>query len=239
MRRGHHLLDGDVHVLTRSGDVPEQEGEERGHGAVEAGLVLGLKAAVLQRLAVGGPADAHDPARGVGDDLSTFVVTVRPGLAEGGDGGHHEPGILALEGGVIEPQGREVAGGKRLHHDVGAAGQLLEDVGAPRLFQVQRDAALVQVRQQEEQALLRVGLAPGEGRHAPAAFTAGGLDLDDVRPEVAQELGAEGTRNSLAHVQDSEIVERRWDHRSGHASCGDRATARGIRPVDRPGAPCR
>ncbi len=43
----------------------------------------------------------------------------------------------------------------------------------------------------------------------------------------------------LERTQDAEIVECRWDHRSGQTSCGDRVAVRGVRTVDRPGAPCR
>ncbi|OGB95779.1 MAG: hypothetical protein A2Z31_02355 [candidate division NC10 bacterium RBG_16_65_8] len=202
-------------MLPGAGGVAEEEGEESGQSAVESGLVLGLKAAVLQRLPIGGTADTHDPTHRIGNDLLPLVVTVRAALAEGGDGGHHEAGILALERGVIEPQRRQVSGRESLHDDVGEADQLLEDVGALRRLQVERDAPLVQIRQQEEQALLRMGVILEKRGHAPAALATRRLHLDDVGSEVAQEFGTEGSGNPLTDVQHTNIVQCRGDHRHG------------------------
>ena len=65
----------------------------RGSRAEQPALVLGLEPAVLERRPPLHAGYSHDHAHGVGHDLLTGVLAVRPGLPEGRDGSHHQPGI--------------------------------------------------------------------------------------------------------------------------------------------------
>src|SRR5690606_29992667 len=80
--RGDDVLQGNVHLLAFAGQIAGGKGRERSDRTAQTALVLGLHAAVLERLAVGHAADAHDAAHGVGDDLLRLVAAVGAGLTE-------------------------------------------------------------------------------------------------------------------------------------------------------------
>ena len=82
-----------------------------------------------------------------------------------------------------------------------------EQTGIGRTFQIQHDAALVEVGQQEKQTFFRIRIILEKRRHAAAAFAPRRLDLDDVGAEIAQQARAKRAGDALAEIQDPQIVE--------------------------------
>ena len=70
-------------MLADAGVLLMEDGHAGGAGGVEARLVLGLKSSVLQRRPALHPADAHDHAHGVVDDLVAFELWRTPWAALG------------------------------------------------------------------------------------------------------------------------------------------------------------
>jgi hypothetical protein len=98
------ILQREIDLLALAGEIA---GVERGHRtdeATQAAFVLRLHAAVLERLAIGGAADAHDAGEAVRDDLFVLVLAVRPGLAEWRDRHHDEPRVVARKRGIVKPE---------------------------------------------------------------------------------------------------------------------------------------
>ena len=100
-----------------------------------------------------------------------------------------------------QPVGGTVA--QRLDHHVGFGRQPACAVTVAPILQIQDHAALVSVHDLEERAL-----PADEGRSPlPRGIASGGLDLDHVRPQIAQDLPGEGSRQILGKVQHADSGE--------------------------------
>src|SRR5262249_23490922 len=99
-------------------------------------------------------------------------------------------------------------GAEVLDEDVGAGNQLLRDRLAVGPLQVEGEAPLVAVRGHEEDgeaALVEVAPRPV----ALPELAARRLDLDDVGPEIRQELDARRPQQELGERQDANTLENR------------------------------
>ena len=141
---------------------------------------------VLQRLPVLQAADAHDHAHGVADDVFTLVLAIGPGLAKGRDRRHYEGGIQRFEVAVTQTEPGQVARLVALDDNIDMGYQASEDGPASGIFQVEGGALLVQVEQQEEQALFRVWVVVEEGRHTSQGRTLGRLQLQNIGAVIGQ-----------------------------------------------------
>jgi hypothetical protein len=104
------------------------------------------------------------------------------------------------------PLGRPRA--QRLDEDVGALGQAQERREPVRVREVEGERALARVRAQEHDALA----VPGRPPLPRLVARVGPLDLDDVRAERAQDLGAVRTGERRGDVEHAEAVERQEAH---------------------------
>src|SRR5262249_9459701 len=96
-------------------------------------------------------------------------------------------------------------GAEVLQQHVAAPGQLVEQAQALVAAEVQGDAALVAVTGEEVGAeRAGEGRAPGTG----VVARAGPLDLDDLRPQVAEDLATERAGQDARGVQDAHVGER-------------------------------
>ena len=68
-----------------------------------------------------------------------------------------------------------------LDEDVGLGGEALDDLGAPRVLEVEGDAALPGVQVQEEAALLDMWLAVGD---VPPSLAVGAVLGEQGRPRM-------------------------------------------------------
>ena len=97
------------------------------------------------------------------------------------------------------------AGAEVLHHHVGLLDQLLQHFLAFLLLRVQGQGALVGVEHREVQ---RVGIGDVAQLAAGDVAGAGALDLDHVRAEPGQHLGAGRTGLDVGEVDDLEALQR-------------------------------
>ena len=91
------LHDREVDVVAAPPELAAKHGGNGRSGGVRAGKELHDVAPQLHGTAAGRAGAVVGAAEGVVDDLGPQVVPVRPGLAEVGDGGHHEAGVMALQ----------------------------------------------------------------------------------------------------------------------------------------------
>ena len=199
---GHGLHDGDLDMLSLARPALMQHGAQYGHSRVPAGRQLGLVQRGLDGLLAEGPAQVHEPAHGLLDDLGAGEVTVGPLGAEGRDGGEHQPRIDITDPLVADAQALRLHGPVALHADIGPRKELVQDGAARGLLHIQGDALLVRVQKEEVGAALSwVGLVQ-EGRHAAGGVAARRLHLHDGCTLVSQHLGAEGPGDAAAKLHD-------------------------------------
>jgi len=136
-----------------------------------------------------------------------LVVAIWAGLAEGGDGCHHQAGVDFAEVVVIQPQLRHSTWGVILHQYVGVLDKAEEDVFAGGGMQVQGDPLLAGVEIQEQAAAFGVGLIVEERGQVPRRVTFRRLDLYHLGAEVGQQLGAVGAGYQLAQLDDLDPAE--------------------------------
>src|SRR5262249_60180786 len=98
-----------------------------------------------------------------------------------------EAGIDGLTALVVDPQPLHAAGTKVLYEDVGIDKQPPEDRSTLGVTQVECDAALVGV---EEQEVVRVQAGPVRGRATGLLATSGRFDLYHVSTKPGQRFGA-------------------------------------------------
>ena len=109
---------------------------------------------------------------------------------------------------VAEPETVHRSGLEVLAHDIETAGQLDEELLAPRVLEVDADRALVEVVAQEGRPDAPAVRISHRRERPPARFTvARVLDLDHLRAESGQELRGVGERLHLLSGQDSHPVE--------------------------------
>ena len=156
--------------------------------------------------------DAHQPAHALDRVVVAGTLGVGAGLAEAGQTAVDQLRIDRLEAGVIQSVARHVADLEVLDEHLAVRRQLADQLLAFRFGDVAGHRALVAVGSQVVGGLVRFlpvvaeqeGRAPGAG----VVAAAGALDLDHVRPQVGQGLGAPGAREDAGKVEDTDTVER-------------------------------
>ncbi len=221
----HRLLLGDLHLLAHAGGLALDDGGEDADRGVQPRAGVGQAADGLGRRAVGRAGHAHGARHRLGDPLEALVVRVRPAAAEALHGGRDQPRVERVQRLPAEAEPVHRARAHVLDQHVGGLHQV-EEHGAPALrLQIERDALLARVEQQEEPRVL----AALVGERGAAGLAGGRLDLDDLRPEPRQHLGAARSRFVLGQVEDTNPVEGLGHDREPPAmSCTPR-TARSSR----------
>ena len=177
----------DVDELTAPGPLPGPQRQHHAEGAVEAGQVVGQRRRSRdERRSVRLAGDVGEARVRLCDACKSGQSGLRSGLAVGGDAQHHELRIDREQLGESETPSLHRPRPEVLDDHVGRRRESPEELSAPAVLEVQRDASLV-ARVVEPP----VGVA-GLARRAEAAQVvadAGALDLDDVGPEL-RETGA-------------------------------------------------
>lgn len=107
------------------------------------------------------------------------------GMAVGPQGAIEEPRIDRSNGGGIQPQFFHRARAQDLYQHVGIGEKTFQPLDAVRIFQIERDAALVAVHRVKRGG----GITPERWPPAAGVVTPfGALDLDDVRTQGGEDL---------------------------------------------------
>ena len=224
------LDDRDVDPIAFAPERCRGERRRRRRRGVDAGVVLDDAPPQLDRVAVGEPSEIEGPAQGVVHDLRAPEVLVRPRLPEVRYRDHHQHRVDFGKDVVGEPQRRHHVGMEVLDEDVGLGGEALDDLGAPRVLEVEGDAALPGVQVQEEAALLDMWLAVGEGAGAarPVAPVAA-LDLDHVGAVLREQARGVRPRDVVGEVEDGDAFKGCLDHGALPAAGSDAPSYRPAR----------
>ena len=206
----HRLEEVDVDHLPDAG-VHRGHGGEGGH---EGRDLVGEGDGRQQRAAVGLAVDAGEPGHGLGQGGEPRPLGVGAVLAEAGDPGDHQAGVLGDELVGHQPEGLELAGPEVLDEHVGGGDEAPEGLDADGVLEVEHHAALATAAQLPEEGDVVGRVAPphrAEGVTRPRA-----LDLDHVGAEVRQVTGAAGAGEHGGEVDDPEVGERRPAALDGH-----------------------
>jgi len=174
-----------------------------------------------RRRLVGAPRDRGEAGDGLDQEVlaGPRAVGARLAVARGGD--IDEPGVDGRHALPVEAEARHHARAEVLDEDVGALDQAPGDRLALGALEIEREAPLVAVRGEEEDAhavLVEVASGP-VALPEPAARR---LDLDHVGAEVGEELDAGRPEEELGEAEDAGAGQD--GERSGHARSGRYST---------------
>ncbi len=185
--------------------LPLNQRREDRDGQMHACARVADVGAVHQWRAVGLAGDAHCARGRLRDRLEALEAAIWTERAKALDRGVDRPRIEHLHRLVPETESFHHPGPEILGHDIGfaheTAGGFLALVG----FQVDDDASLVAVEEQEEEAVeIWIVTVPQSARPAPVGRA---LDLDHIGAEPRQHLGAGGAGLVMGKVDDSNAFE--------------------------------
>ena len=149
--------------------------------------------------------DTHRTPHRLGDRLVALEVAIGAVSAKALDRGVDQPRVDLREDLPTEPQPVEGAGPEIFEQHVRLGDDLLEQLLASAGLQIEGQAALVSVEQQEEEA---VCVRPVAHVAAGDIATLGFLELDHVGAEKTQDLGASRSRLVVRHVDDANVRQR-------------------------------
>src|SRR5439155_21947868 len=183
----------------------DERGEDR-HRQMHAGAAIADIGAVQRRRAAGYAGDAHRARGRLRDRLEAFETAIRAVGAEALDRGVNGARVEFLHRVVAEPQSLHDAGAEILGDDIAFLDQAAGDFLPLRGLQVDDDAALVAVEQQEEKAVELGIVAVPQLAGAVAALRV--LDLDHIGAEPGQHLRARRAGLVMGEIDDANAVER-------------------------------
>ena len=192
--------------------APVERGEDRGAG-VHAGEEIDDRHSdphrAATRHAVGQAGHAHQPAHALDDVIVAGALGVRAVLPEAGDRGMDESRMRFAQRLGIEPELLEAADLEVLDNHVGFGSELAHEGRPFRSGEIDRGGLLAAIAAQEISGDAAVAFAvPGRAPVARIVPGARPFDLDDFGAEVAQQLGAPGSCQHAAEVEDLDAVQR-------------------------------
>jgi hypothetical protein len=139
-----------------------------------------------------------NPTHGIGHQFIAAPSGPRAFQPERRDGGHDEPRIARTkrgrrDTGCLQARHRQVG-----DEDVGRREQPIERPPSILAVDIEDDAALVDVEIEKQAARLGIGSAVRKWSAPPRRVAFGAFDLDDLRAEVAEQLGGIGTGGAVA-----------------------------------------
>ena len=202
------LEDADVQVLALAavGDRAQRHGGRE--GADVAAVVAGDPACRLEWLVVDVALRVHRPAHAEQREVDGLVVAVGAVLPEVGDRSEHDLRVHPPQHVVPDAEAVHRAWLEVLDDHVGACDEAEQGLAPLVGLEVQHDASLVGVQEQEGAGALRMRLVVGERRQLPRRIAAGSLDLDHVGAVVGKDAGAERSRAGVGEVDHAHVVER-------------------------------
>ena len=204
------------HLAAAGGGARLQRGHDR-EGGGERGDAVGEAERRQRGRAVRLAGDRGEAAHRLGERAEAGPRAVRPELAEAGDARDDEAGVERVQHLGADAPAFERAGSEVLDQHVGVGDELLEELRAVGVAEVQRDRLLVAADHLPPQrhAVLDVAVAA----HRVAAL--GVLDLDHVGAEVAEHGRGHRSGEERCQVDHLEARERAGgegsSRRVGHA----------------------
>ena len=205
-RPDHRRLRVHHHVLAASGPPTGMVREQRSGGRLGAGVAERLPERQPERRPVVVAADVHRPThRGdhdvVGRERAARWTVAERRDARVDDGGAHSGELCD------QPGGRGVRR-ERFDDDVDVVQEAGEDFRRRWMLERERHAELAGVGGvPEESVLATVGRTPARRELSPRV-SAGGLDLDDLDPEVGEHPAAEPAER-VGEIEGAKAAERR------------------------------
>ena len=117
------------------------------------------------------------------------------------------------------------AGPEVLDHDVRVLAQPLSERPSVRMLEIDRHAALVAV-QRDERVALALDRERRRGSLAGRVAHSGPLDLDDLAPQIGQQLRCQRTGHELGEVDDLDPLKRSHSHHHPALNGEEQATCR-------------
>ena len=144
-----------------------------------------------------------EAAGGLGQGAEAGPIAVGPTSAVPADVQHHQLRVAGVDGFVVETPPGQCAGPVADHQDIAHRQELVEEVLALELAEVEGDTALVPADALPHQPDAVLPVAP----RAQGIARPGLLDLDDLGPELAQGGGHHGTGDQCGRVDHAEPVQ--------------------------------
>ena len=193
----HRVLHRHLNLLPLAGCVALHQRGQNPDGAVHAGARITDARPGHRRWRVRKTSDAHRTAHGLSDRLIALVVAVGTVGAKALDAGQDQAGVQALELRVGKAQTVQDARPEVFQQDITRFDQFAEHLFALGAFEVDRQAALIGVKGQKEQAVdARLIAQTGPGDIALAGF----LNLDHLGSEPGQHLSTRRTGLVIGEV---------------------------------------
>ncbi len=180
-----------------------QRGEDADRG-VQPGHHVEDRDAGAEGLGVGAAGEAHQARHRLDDQVVAGQYPAPVRRTEAADRGVDDPRVGGRDGVVVEAEARETAGAEVLHHDVGAAGELLGERDVAGVLEVEGDGALVAV---DPEVVRRDAVAHGR-LPRPGVVAGGRLDLDHLGAEVGEQHRGVGAGQDPREVGDQQPRER-------------------------------
>jgi hypothetical protein len=114
--------------------------------------------------------------------------------------------------GFFQADGGQITGFEALDDNVRRASHLAQQLRPLRVIQIELDAPLVKIGEEEDQALLRMGNVAEMRGHSLGGVTLGRLDFERLGAKVSEDLRAKRTRDALTEVEHLYIVKRSRRH---------------------------
>src|SRR5215470_15283583 len=202
--------EGHVHIAPHAGALRLEEADhEAEHPRVAAREVDDAHPALAGR-AVRLAGDAHVACVALDQVIEARLAGSRPTAPETAQRAAHDARVHALEGLVGQAEtGREIAA-HVIEEGVRNLDQIVQHRAPGLMLQVEGERLRATVEGLEVERVLLVEI----GRNVARAVAAhrGVLDLDDLRAQVGQHLGAERAGSELGDGEDANSVERRSRH---------------------------
>ena len=184
-----------VDVLASTRLIADQQRDQRGHHREVAGRVIALvsPAAHRRQRVVVISAAPHRSASSEQREIRGGLIPARTRAAEGGDGDHDQVLSQRSQLGIVEAQLGQTSRRLALDQEVGAGDQLAKGSARRLALEIEGHAELAGVVVPPVEAALWPRLVVQKRAVAAHRIAARGLDHDDLRAHVGEQLAREGT----------------------------------------------
>ena len=211
---GHlHVQQRHVDVLALTALLAPSQCRQHSVGGIQAGQDVGQRHAHFHgtsaRFSIRPAGDAHQPAQPLDQEIIAGAWRIGAILPEAGDGAIHQPRIDGLQAVVVQSVLLQATQLEVLQHHVGLRRQPTHDVLTFRLGDIDGDGSLVPVGTQiigsHRSILPLIILDPWRPPASGIVARPRALHLDDIRPQVRQNLPRPRTGQNARQVQHANV----------------------------------
>lgn len=186
---GNRGLDRDINLLPLACHLPVVEGQRCPHRALGRGIKIRLGVvAYPDRRTIIITGDIHPAAHGERYDVGGLEVPVGAGLPKRTYGYHDYTGIDLLQFRVSQAKAVHVSRWKGFYNEISPLNQFLEELLPLFGLDVEGYPPLAGIIGPPEKTVLRTGFIVVEGSDLSGGIATRFFNLDDVDPEVAEDL---------------------------------------------------